>query len=223
MRETGRFQDAVVVLRETIAQHPDSLAASLMLADTLTRNGEHAEAIALYRQLALRFPSNPVVRNGLGEALRRAANPARIGQDARRTATYRYQIALSFAGEDRPTASKIAESLVARGITVFYDDYEKDALWGKDLYQHLARVYSEEAQYCIVILSCHYARKLWPKHELQQAQARAFREKREYILPVRLDDTAVPGISETIRYIDLRNDPIDTLVQAVLKKLASVS
>jgi hypothetical protein len=61
---------------------------------------------------------------------------------------------------------------------------------------------------------------VWPKHELQQAQARAFRERREYLLPVRLDATAIPGISETIGYIDLRKDTIDTVVQAVLRKLA---
>jgi hypothetical protein len=90
-------------------------------------------------------------------------------QHGKVSSKYRYQIAISFAGEDRATASKIAESLRARGISVFYDDYEKDALWGKDLYQHLARVYSEDAQYCILVLSGHYARQVWPKHELQQA------------------------------------------------------
>ena len=71
-----------------------------------------------------------------------------------------------------------------------------------------------------MILCGHYSRKLWPKHELQQAQARTFREKREYLLPVRLDDTAIPGISETMGYIDLRTDSMDTLIQAVLRKLA---
>jgi hypothetical protein len=55
---------------------------------------------------------------------------------------------------------------------------------------------------------------------LKQAQGRAFRENREYLLPVRLDDTSIPGINETVAYIDLRKDSPETLIQAVLKKLA---
>ncbi len=71
------------------------------------------------------------------------------------------------------------------------------------------------------MLSDHYAKKLWTRHELKQAQARAFREKQEYILPIRLDDTEVPGITETIGYIDLRHDSLETVVSAVFKKLGA--
>lgn len=78
-----------------------------------------------------------------------------------------------------------------------------------------------QSEYCIVILSRHYERKLWTRHELKQAQARAFRENREYLLPVRLDDTAIPGVSETVGYIDIRWDGLDAVVQAVLPKLGS--
>src|SRR3954454_1990381 len=46
-----------------------------------------------------------------------------------------YDVALSFAGEDRPLAGKLAGLLHARHIRVFYDEYEKASLWGKDLYQ----------------------------------------------------------------------------------------
>jgi hypothetical protein len=45
-----------------------------------------------------------------------------------------YDLALSFAGEDRPVAESLAGLLRDDGVRVFYDAYEKAALWGKDLY-----------------------------------------------------------------------------------------
>lgn len=40
-----------------------------------------------------------------------------------------YQVAISFAGEDRPIARQIAENLTQRGIEIFYDGYEEASLW----------------------------------------------------------------------------------------------
>jgi hypothetical protein len=53
-----------------------------------------------------------------------------------------YEIALSFAGEDRAYVEMVADGLRGRGVTVFYDDYEKVEIWGKNLYEHLISVYS---------------------------------------------------------------------------------
>jgi len=130
-----------------------------------------------------------------------------------------YDIAFSFAGEDRAVVEELATKLTNEGVRVFYDAYEKAALWGKDLYQHLQVVYRDRARYCIVIVSAAYARKLWPRHELKQAQARAFKEHSEYILPVRLDDTEIPGLNSTTGYIDLREHSVDDLEKVVLQKL----
>jgi hypothetical protein len=67
-------------------------------------------------------------------------------------------------------------------------------LFGKNLYTHLSDVYQNQARYCVMFLSKHYAKKAWTNHEREAAQARAFREHEEYILPVRLDDTEIPGM-----------------------------
>jgi hypothetical protein len=130
-----------------------------------------------------------------------------------------YDIAFSFAGEDRAIVEQLASKLTEDGVRVFYDAYEKAALWGKDLYQHLQVVYRDRARYCVVIVSGAYARKLWTRHELKQAQSRAFKEHSEYILPVRLDDTEIPGLNSTTGYIDLRQHTIDELQKVILQKL----
>jgi hypothetical protein len=130
-----------------------------------------------------------------------------------------YDVALSFAGEDRNHARKLAELLVSRGFSVFYDEYEKATLWGRNLYSHLSDVYQNKARYCLMLISSNYARKLWTKREREAAQARAFRESREYILPLRIDDTVLPELEDTIGYIDLRNTSYDEVIQLLTDKL----
>ena len=118
----------------------------------------------------------------------------------------KYDVALSFAGEDRQHVKALADLLKAGGYWFFFDENELAQLWGKNLYDYLSSVYKDRARYCVMFLSQHYERKLWTNHERQLAQARAFQENREYILPVRLDDTEIPGIPPTVGYLDLRND-----------------
>lgn len=73
---------------------------------------------------------------------------------------YEYDIALSFAGEDRQAAESLADGLRDCGVRVFYDRYEQAQLWGKDLYQHLQSVYRDRAKYCILFISANYANKV---------------------------------------------------------------
>jgi hypothetical protein len=135
--------------------------------------------------------------------------------------TPRYDVALSFAGEDRVHARKIAELLRNEGFSVFYDEYEQATLWGRNLYSHLSDVYQNRARYCLMFISVNYARKLWTKRERESAQARAFRESREYILPLRLDSTSLPGIEDTVGYIDLNNISHEDVVRLLTEKLRS--
>lgn len=133
--------------------------------------------------------------------------------------TNRYDVALSFAGEDRKYAEELAARLNEASIEVFYDSFEQANLWGKDLYQHLQVIYRHQAKFCVVFLSENYARKLWTNHELKQMQARAFEERQEYILPVKIDDTEIPGINPTVGYVDLRNVSVSHIAELIVQKL----
>ncbi len=131
-----------------------------------------------------------------------------------------YDVVLSFAGEDRQHAKELADLLKKGEYLVFYDEYEPAKLWGKNLYDHFSSVYKDQARYCVMFLSENYIRKLWTNHERQNAQARAFEENKEYILPVRLDDTEIPGILRTVGYLDLRSMKIEEIYQALVYKLS---
>jgi hypothetical protein len=132
---------------------------------------------------------------------------------------FSYDIALSFASEQRNYVERDASLLAKEGIKVFYDKFEEPDLWGKDLYEHLDDVYSKKSKYCIIFISKEYSNKIWPNHERKCAQERAFRENAEYILPVRFDDTEIPGVRSTIGYMDARKTNPEELASAIKIKL----
>lgn len=130
-----------------------------------------------------------------------------------------YDVVLSFAGEDRAHIKKIAQLLKKRHITFFYDELKEFDLWGKDLYEFLDDVYTNKGRFCLMFLSAHYVQKLWTNHERKSAQARAFTDRREYILPVRIDDTKIPGIRSTQGFLDLRKHSYEYIADGVQHKL----
>jgi len=129
-----------------------------------------------------------------------------------------YQVALSFAGENRPYVEEVANGLKAAGVTVFYDAFEKAELWGKHLIDHLAEVYSN-ARYVVMFISKAYVEKAWTTHERRHAQDRSLIAQEEYILPARFDDTLVPGMTQSVGYVDLRHTTGAELVDLILTKL----
>jgi hypothetical protein len=132
---------------------------------------------------------------------------------------FEYEVALSFAGEDRKYAEELAKSLKSKKISVFYDDFEKSKLWGEDLYAHLSELYSKKAHYCVMFLSKNYASKAWTTHERKAAQERALKESRAYILPIRLDKTPIAGILDTIAYVDWQKEGVNKITQYITEKL----
>lgn len=136
-----------------------------------------------------------------------------------RPTTFDFDVALSFAGEDRSVVEEYSQYLKEEGIRVFLDTDQQAELWGADLYVKLDEVYRLKAMFCVMFISKNYATKRWTNHERQSAQARAFKENREYILPVRLDDTEIPGLRETVGYVDLRQTSIQDLAKFTLRKI----
>ena len=130
-----------------------------------------------------------------------------------------YQVALSCAGEDRAYVRAVAEFLERNHISFFYDEFEEARPWGKDLYEYFDAIFRQASRYCVMFISEHYARKVWPTHERRSAFARALEQKDEYVLPARFDDTQIPGLPPTVGYIDLRKKTAEELGELILKKL----
>ena len=134
-----------------------------------------------------------------------------------------YDVALSFAGEDRAYVEAVADAARDLGVRVFYDLYEEVGLWGKDLYEHLDWVYRKAARFCVLFASSSYAEKVWTTHERCSAQARALEENVEYILPARFDDTEIPGLRPTVGHVDLRQRDPDEVAKLIRAKVGPPS
>jgi hypothetical protein len=122
---------------------------------------------------------------------------------------WRWDVALSFAGAQREFVARVAGELDARGVRCFYDFDEQTEveLWGKHLAEHLPSVYGEQTAVVVVFVSAEYAEREWTRLERRAAFARAMQVNREYVLPVRFDDTLLPGLSPDMAVIDLQTRP----------------
>jgi TIR domain len=132
---------------------------------------------------------------------------------------YKYDLALSFAGEERNLAAELARRLDASGYSIFYDEFQQAELWGTDLSVALNNVYSNEARYCLVIVSASYVAKPWTNHERQSAISRFIQHRSEYILCLKVDGTDLPGLPSVIGYIDFSKYTEDDVYKLLLRKL----
>ncbi|WIB27872.1 TIR domain-containing protein [Curtobacterium sp. MCSS17_015] len=113
-----------------------------------------------------------------------------------------FDIAVTFAGEDREFVDEVVKLVKATGMTVFYDEDAKVEMWGEDLTEFFADVYERRARYAVMFVSAHYAAKAWTRHERRSVLVRAIESPTPYLLPVRLDSTTLPGVRSTVAYLD---------------------
>ncbi len=132
-----------------------------------------------------------------------------------------YDVALSFAGEQRPYVMQVAEALRLAGVKVFYDEYED--LWGKDLIVELERVYRSGSRYVVVFVSREYISKAWTNHERQSALAGRIQRQDDSVLPVHFDDTQLPGLPPSIGYLDVHNMRSEDLAARIQRKIRETS
>ena len=132
---------------------------------------------------------------------------------------FAYQVALSFASEQRCYVNKVARHLQARSIAVFYDGFERVQLWGRNGTEAFHEAFSSQAAYVVMCVSKAYVEKAWPRHERRSALSRMIDDKCEYVLPVRFDDTQVPGLPEDVIFLYANQFTPAALSEMIAEKL----
>ena len=130
-----------------------------------------------------------------------------------------YEVALSFAGEQRAYVEEVARTLQSRGIAVFYDGFEAVELWGKDMVEELHDVFENKAARVVMFISKEYVEKAWPTLERRSVLSRLVQKKSDCLLPVRFDHTPVPGLPASIAYIRAEEYEAAELAVLVAEKL----
>jgi hypothetical protein len=134
---------------------------------------------------------------------------------------FEYDVALSFAKEDRNVAEEFASALGAKNINVFFDEIQADQSGGSDPVFHIAELCRTKAHYCVMLISQHYPLNKWTEAERTSVRQHALRDVDEYFLPVQLDHTEVPGITEAAGYRNLRQHPLERIVDLLQQKLGA--
>lgn len=73
----------------------------------------------------------------------------------------------------------------------------------------------------MIFISQSYKGKAWTEHELKNAQNRAFKENKEYILPIILEEVEIEGLLDTIGYLKASEYTIHEIVDITIRKLNS--
>lgn len=125
---------------------------------------------------------------------------------------YKYDAALSFAGEDRQHAEALFNQLTQRGFSVFYDANQQAHLWGKTP-KAFENIYGPQARYVIPFVSKDYVQKDWTLYEFETAKREQQKRRGEFILPVRLDDSRLLGLHDQVIRLDARRTSIEQIAQ----------
>ena len=132
---------------------------------------------------------------------------------------YKFDFAISFSGEDRSVAEELEGQLKKRGAVVFFYESYRGSLVGKRLDLEFADVFGPGTQFFVPIVSASYVERAWPQYEWNVAKREAEKRWKEFILPVRLDDSLLVGLLDTVCYLDLRYHPVSEVAYLLIEKL----
>jgi len=117
-----------------------------------------------------------------------------------------WDVAISFAGENRELAKKIAEDLEFLDVHVFFDEFYESNYLGKAWSDSFKSIFANESDLVVVLLDGNHQRKIWPTFERDCFTPRIADGE---VIPVFLDDTVFVGIPKDIAAIYFNWDPSD--------------
>ena len=122
------------------------------------------------------------------------------------TRNFEFEVAFSFAGENRDLAEFLADSLTSLDVTVFYDGMFEANFLGKAWSQQFKEIFGNKSKFVVCILDKRHLEKIWPTFEREHFIPRIADES---VIPIFLDDTKFPGIPQDLVGIPFKFDRLD--------------
>ena len=111
----------------------------------------------------------------------------------------KYEVAVSYASEQRPYVERFVARLQSQKMRVYYDRNAQAKMVGKILDQELHKIYLQESKCCILFLSNAYVEKPVTRYESQIILSETlFKENFMYIF--KFDDVTIPGLNRNFVY-----------------------
>jgi hypothetical protein len=152
--------------------------------------------------------------------------PAKAGDDHTKhspaqSARKRFRVALSFPGERRYFVNEVAER-IATAIgrdSLLYDKYHEPELARVDLDTYLQKLYHDESELIAVFLCSEYEQKEWCGLEWRSLRDLIKRRNGSAIMPLRFDDTAIPGLFSIDGYVEIGNRTPTAIAECILARM----
>ena len=144
---------------------------------------------------------------------------------ALRTVPDMFEVAFSFAGEQRHLVLPLAEALDERlpGL-VFYDEWFEWFIAGSGGDTRLQDIYLKRSKMVVVCVSEQYGGKPWTRTEHDAIRALNMQLPWDSlrILPLRVGDGEVPGILFNTITLDARHSSVQSLCEQMIARLALI-
>jgi hypothetical protein len=111
------------------------------------------------------------------------------------------QVFISYASLDKAFALRLARSMELLGHTVWIDHWEIGV--GDPLFERIS-IGLDQAEYVIVVISKHTMQSAWVAHEWQIKYSDELAQGRTIVLPLLIEDCAVPSFFRHKRCADFR-------------------
>jgi hypothetical protein len=134
----------------------------------------------------------------------------------------RFQIALSFPGEQRLRVEKIAEALAANigKESILYDQWHRAEFARPNLDVYLPKLYHEQSLLLVFFLCGAYAQKEWCGLEWRTGRDLLKQKEDDRLMFLRLDRADIPGLFSIDGYLDISGMPDNEVAVEILKRLA---
>jgi TIR domain len=135
-----------------------------------------------------------------------------------------YDLAVSFAGEQRPYVDKFVTECKRRDLRVFYDLDKTVEFWGKSFIIEFRKVYGgSKPRYVVPFLSREYLAKPYPMDEFFVAIEQELQRGGGYVLPVVVGDVRIPPelLNPAIGFLRADQHTPEELAETMAAKVAS--
>lgn len=143
-------------------------------------------------------------------------NDAVAAKEVRHTEHKHERVAfISHSSKDKPFVRKLAADLVASGVKVWID--EQNILVGDSIPEKIAQGLAE-SDFFLIVISKNSVSSAWVKKELNGAIVHEIERRKVTILPIKLDDAAMPDTINDKLYADFSHsyeDGLEKLIRSI--------
>ncbi|MCX2947046.1 toll/interleukin-1 receptor domain-containing protein [Lentzea sp. NEAU-D7] len=136
-----------------------------------------------------------------------------------------YDLAVSFAGAQRPLAEGFVRACEALGLDVFYDKNVTTQMWGRNFIYEFRRVYGgQHARYVVPFLSKEYLAGPYPMDEFNAAVVHSLERGHDpYLLPITVGGVRIPEnlLSSSIAYLRAEDHAVEELARITAERVAA--